>query len=111
MKKYITTDKHPELKEGLIFGKWLKTSMGVHFYSDEDNRESTLHSVETVPELISLGYIKEVEEKEFTKSDMLSFAEYFGAVRDSQLNIEENVICEFNEWLKDREKDNNFPKE
>ena len=65
-KKYITTDKHPELKEGLI----LKSETG---------QPSCLYTcdgmyIENDIKLgLKKGYIKEVQEPEFTRGDMIDF--------------------------------------
>ena len=63
--KYITTSKHPELKEGLIFEYWSDSAQWVcgpsKFYKVMVNQ---------LEALLEKGYIKEVEEPEFTKTDI-----------------------------------------
>ena len=65
--KYITTDKHPELKEGIIMHF---ESNGESWYSETRLYSYKLNQFEYAKEQ---GYIKEVEEKEFTKSEMIEF--------------------------------------
>jgi len=64
MKKYITTDKHPELKEGCLIQ-----------YLTHDNAWYTVsgffcYEGEQLNYAVKNGYIKELQEKEFTKDDM-----------------------------------------
>ena len=66
--KFITTDKHPELKEGTIVFKGV-SNYRTNFFTHLCN-EFNLQT------WISQGYIKEVEEKEYTKSDMIEFFEW-----------------------------------
>ena len=87
--KYITTDKHPELKEGLICdspGDFLvfKLVNGNHSIGKD-----------ALKDWIEKGYIKEVEEKEYTKSDMINFGQYYG-------NHTQGLETAFNEYLKIR---------
>jgi len=90
--KYITTDKHPELKEGLIL-------------ECEDNQPDCIfHDNGTYIESsiitgICYGYIEEVEEKEFTKSDMIDFAIWYD--NDMMSKMSEHHIL--NEWLEQRQ--------
>ena len=92
--KYITIDKHPDIKEGTIFRKsegrtqmYVSETSCITYITESDLDES-----------IEKGYIKEVEEKEFTKSDMIEF--YIHVVRPSSLAISKDV---FNEWKKQRQ--------
>jgi hypothetical protein len=68
MKKYITTSKHPELKEGVLidFNGFFDID-GWTIYNKDLKIESWLEK----------GYIKRLEEKEFTKSDMIDFVDWF----------------------------------
>lgn len=66
--KFETTDTHPELKEGL--------TMRYTSYDDRWSVEpSNLYSCTDIQKdgLLEDGYIKEVQEKEFTKDDMMDF--------------------------------------
>ncbi|GAG11655.1 unnamed protein product, partial [marine sediment metagenome] len=69
--KYITTDKHPELKEGVKIG----------YYEDQYEiklSNKTFYAGQPcIDAWLSNGYIKEVEEKEYTKSDMIDFARMY----------------------------------
>ena len=58
--KYITTDKHSELKKGLIFEAEYPAYFVV--WHNRDIETDLKH-----------GYIKEVQEKEFTRGDMIAF--------------------------------------
>ena len=85
--KYITTDKHPELKEGVIIDD-KKLKLGViclHLFSDYD-LELWEHD----------GLIKELQEPEFTKDDMIEFAFW---VLGEQDNYEKETI-KLDDWLK-----------
>lgn len=62
--KYITTEKHPELKEGIEITCNDHSAAPYEYLISRGRLE--LHSF--TPDLEN-GYIKEVEEKEFTKSD------------------------------------------
>ena len=93
MKKYITTDKHPELKEGVIIFKGL--------YSYRTNFFLELRNEFDVDTWLEKGYIKELQEKEFTKDDMIEFAK-FAKVRKEMSQLHLTWDSEFNEWLKQR---------
>ena len=67
--KYITTDTHPELKEGIIIYKGISDYRSDFFMS--------LCNTFNIKTWEAQGYIKEVEEKEWTNSDMQSYAEWF----------------------------------
>ncbi len=93
MSNFITTNKHPELKEGLIFEYWSDSGLWVcgpsNFYKVMVNQ---------LEALLEKGYIKEVEKPEFTKSDMIDLVRYdlsdtLWAARD--------VV---NDWIKNKEK-------
>ena len=60
--KYITTDTHPELKEGIIIYKGISDYRSDFFMS--------LCNTFNIKTWEAQGYIKEVEEKEYTKSDL-----------------------------------------
>lgn len=68
MSKYITTKKHPELKEGLVFEQSIlkEEKVSISFARIYMNTEELKQALE-------FGYIKEVEKPEFTKSDMIDF--------------------------------------
>ena len=94
--KYITTDKHPELKEGLIIQMW---SEG-HELGDKYSTSQGLYVLfkNQLDSELKLGYIKEVEKFEFTKFDMIAFHYWAGSV--SEIDTKED----FNEWKKLRSK-------
>jgi len=88
MAKYITTSKNPIFKEGIKF-------------------ESESHSYITIfqedieiSHLLKHGYIKEVQDPEFTKDDMVSFARWYS----NHGTFEESGIEILNIWLKQRDK-------
>ena len=83
--KYITTDKHPELKEGRI----IDADYPAYFIVD-GNR--------IFKDDIKDGFIKELQEPEFTKDDMMNFAIYhrdFGLVVNDTLD--EWINCKNND--------------
>ena len=100
--KYITTEKHPELKEGRI----IDAEHTAYFVVDKNR---------AFIEDIEKGYIKEVEEKEFTKSEAKEAIEY---CFNKMINLPyvELSICRlddqeegnpsdfFDKWLKQRNK-------
>ena len=91
MKKYITTDKHPELKEGII----------LFINGDELISENATVEIHNEDECVEEGYIKEVEENAFTKDDMLDFVIWF----DEHIQGYEEYDDYFNGWLQERTKD------
>ena len=80
--KYITTDKHPELKEGID----LETNASMFWaFSLSGSRHSISKPIKN--DWIEKGYIKEVEEKEFTKSDMIGLLDFY-----TESQSENNVL-------------------
>ena len=94
--KYITTDKHPELKKGLELDYWAVDdtwrARPSSFYQCSDTQFQYL---------LAKGYIKEVEEKEFTISDIDDFLSYYfnADINSALLNA---VNHSFDTWLKQR---------
>ena len=72
MKKYITTSKHPELKEGVILIKNSGSEWCIH----KAIEPSFLYAEYNITIGLEKGYIKELEPKEFTASDMESYASF-----------------------------------
>ena len=68
-KKYITTDKHPELKEGIIL-KW-GSDQPAGLYS-----QNGMYIESPIDSGLENGYIKEVQYPEFTKDEMIDFGEH-----------------------------------
>ena len=67
--KYITTKSNPIFKEGVNIDKTESTQIGIHYFEPE----KTLHiNDDVLRNWIEKGYIKELEEPEFTKSDILA---------------------------------------
>ena len=91
--KYITTNKHPELKEGIEFDYWDNDSTWrakpSNFYTCTD---------EQFQHLIEKGYVKEVEGKEFTKSDMIAFQLW------NNIMTKNGVINDLKIWLNQKNK-------
>jgi len=101
MKTYITTDKHPELKEGIEIGE-----TGANIQKHEMFRSIEGHWKAcdyTITNCLEKGYIKEVEKLEFTKSETLEFAiawdHHF--VREKSYKKELNNY--FDIWIKSKE--------
>lgn len=93
--KYITTDTHPELKEGIEIKYWendstWRTATTGLFRLTELQKDAELRE----------GYIKELQEPEFTKDDMIEFA--FWALSE-QDNYEKETI-KLDDWLNQRNK-------
>ena len=93
--KYITTDKHPELKEGITIhetseGDYI-SFLGFAKFSKVQNDHQ-----------LGVGHIKEVEEKEFTKSDVIDFGLNLPLLYGN--SIEEDINGFYNDWLKQRDK-------
>ena len=63
--KYITTDKHPELKEGIMLEY---SAHGQQYYTGSNMYHATHHQVKA---LLEKGYIKEVEEKKYTLNEIV----------------------------------------
>jgi hypothetical protein len=68
--KYITTDKHPELKKGIVFQKRLQNR---NYYSPTG---FVAIESEDIIASVSNGFIKELQEPEFTKDDMIDFVHW-----------------------------------
>ena len=100
MKKYITTDKHPELKKGIIFNhEDERSSYCLHSCDESEN----IYIEQHVKNGLANGYIKELQEPEFTKDDMIDFCIWY----TEQINSEKAHCFPDNNvkaWLKDRSK-------
>jgi hypothetical protein len=89
---YETTDIHPQMKAGQVIDQ------------DNDNYQFTLGGktfftgLQTIEAWESNGYIKEVEELEFTKSDMIDF------LCNNSDKCKEHASEILNNWLKQRNK-------
>ena len=88
--KYITTDKHPELKEGIE----------IKFSEHDGNYWSKLgfakFSKHQFKDMLSMGYFKELQEPKWTDDDMIDFAFW---VLGEQDNYEKETI-KLDDWLK-----------
>ena len=87
--KYITTDKHPELKGGRI----IDAEHSAYFVVDKNRPFITD---------IEKGYIKEVQEPEFTKNETIDFARHYAFNNTSDFISDESLEKEFNHWKKYR---------
>ena len=94
--KYITTKENPIFKEGIEFEK-IKDS--INSTGTWVNVMDGLHKVSPIilDQWLKKCYIKEAEEKEFTKSDMIEFA------RDFERGFH-SYEAAFDKWLKQRDK-------
>ena len=88
MKKYETTKEHPDLKERIIL-----TEID-NQYEFKLGHKTFFTGVPCINSWIRKGYIKEVQKKEFTESDMIGFHYWAGSVK------EEEVKEDFNDWKK-----------
>ncbi len=88
MKKYETTKEHPDLKERIILTEidnQYEFKLGYKtFYAGQPCIDSWL----------SNGFIEEVEELKFTKSDMIGFHYWAGSIK------KEEAKEDFNDWKK-----------
>ena len=96
MSKYITTNKHPDLKKGVIFNgtdKQYEFKLGYKtFYCGQP----------TIDIWLKKGYIKEVEKPEFTKADNIDLIIYtFDEAGKSPLRMEDAESI-FNDWIKNK---------
>ncbi len=92
MKKYETTQEHPDLKEGIIL-----TEID-NQYEFKLGHKTFFTGVPCIKVWISKGYIKEVEDLEFTKSDMIDLIKF-------DLNsVEWTPKQVFNDWKKQKSK-------
>ena len=66
--KYKVTEKHPYLKKGSIIENTVL---------ETENLSNLLFSSSEVNELLKRNYIEESQELEFTKIDMINFADYY----------------------------------
>ena len=94
--KYITTDTHPELKEGIEFEKSIDYN---DFYQSELGWTFILD--DHFNECIENGYIKELQEPEFTKDDMMQFCGYLHNKLPTHSKTPKELL---NDWLKQRSK-------
>ena len=95
MKNYVTTKENPIFKEGIKFKSESHSYISIRFSRNQDVKELEIST------LLEKGYIKEVEDKQFTKSDIEDFLSYyFNADFDSALlnAINHSFYC----WLKQR---------
>ena len=98
--KFITTDKHPELKEGVVFR--LSKSRNDMYVS----KISTITYIAAfdLDVLIEKNYIKGVEEKEFTRTD-IAHAVYTAHHSYRGAHMNDGEAKEFvTNWLKQRDK-------
>ena len=93
--KYITTKENPILKEGLNIDNTESTQIGIHYF--ETDRSLHIND-DVLKDWLNNGYVKEVEEKEFTKSDMVE------AIGQAHILGPWSAKEIFNDWLKQRDK-------
>jgi len=72
-KKYVTTEKNPTFKSGIE----VKSTGAKYYITIDVINSATWFNNDSIKILLEKGYIKEVEPKEFTKSDMIVFAKYY----------------------------------
>ena len=97
-KKYVTTETNLVFKKGIEFeklndntdsmGTWVNVKTGFHRIANV-----------TVDDWIKKGYIKEVEPKEFTKSDMVEFAE--NCIKQDLKLYADDIHLELKCWTED----------
>ena len=94
MKNYVTTKENPIFKEGIKFKSESHSYISIRFSRNQDVKELEIST------LLEKGYIKEVEDKQFTKSDMIYFARYY--VNQAEVNLSGIEIVD--RWIKQRDK-------
>jgi len=100
MKKYITTNKHPFLRDGIRFDYFNTKEIDIPYISEGLNHITRIpDSNKMIIFWESNGYIKELQIKEFTKDDMIEFSNYLHNKLPSHAYGSEHW---FNEWLKQR---------
>ena len=92
--KYITTSKNPIFKEGINFESEGHSFISIRFNSGDTKDFEISH-------LLKHGYIKEVQEPEFTKDDMIEFVKYLYDYYDQSSGME-YLNGQFNNWLNQR---------
>ena len=93
--KFITTKENPIFKKGIDLS--IDNQINVMSVQYVGAQEKIYLGQDTFIKWRNLGYFKEVEEKEFTKSDMKSYGTYASGVIWSQNTNRENI---FNNWSK-----------
>ena len=94
--KLITTSKNPIFKEGIEFD-FDKNGNEISVINHGNLFRCSMLDLQAI--WLLKGYIKEVEKKEFTKSDMKSYGTFAGGFIWTQNTNRENI---FNEWLKQK---------
>ena len=96
MKKYRVTEKHKLLKDniilehGIITGTYFSSVWAHEFSNDE------------IKDWIENGWVEEIQEKEFTKDDMIKFANW--ANKCDVANVDhEGYLCE---WIRNQKNKN-----
>ena len=76
--KYITTDTHPQFKEGIRvkMAYAIEDNMS-HIHTDVIESDCIYVNQELLTNSINQGYIKEVHGKEFTLNDVLEIIEHY----------------------------------
>jgi hypothetical protein len=90
--KHITTDKHPELKAEIIFIED-ELCNGTAFFSRLCGLRINHHEKD---DWFSRGWLKELQEPEFTKDDMIRYASFHLNMRD---NFRMSLDASFSQWL------------
>ena len=91
--KYITTDTHPHIKPNIEFEKEIIIDRETGFYATGYIRFDETE----LSEQLEKGYIKEVQKKEFTKADMIEFANII--LMDNSDDSDTDIL---NKWIKQR---------
>ena len=96
--KYITTDKSRELRAGIILKQ---SSHDGKYYSPDGFTSYSGHQKNV---LLELEEIKELQEPEFTKDDMIDFAKHIDENEFDFPEVNESYMKILINWLKQRNK-------
>lgn len=100
MKKYRTTETHPELKEGIE----------IKLFSDRHaggNRYSTSRGLYIIAEYqlkmeSEKGYLEEIQEPEFTENQVLDIILFSRNISDRHIEDAKKVLSEYKELKNER---------
>lgn len=94
--RYIVTSKHPELKEGITFERRGTEFVISNYQGLTYIRRNDIELMETQ------GYIKEVEEKEFKKSDVKEIAIDFCKAVNEYYQKGHSINSAFEDFINNR---------
>jgi hypothetical protein len=102
MKKYRVTEKHPQLKEGITSSYTNGGDISFRLVNNNIHRLGEKDIIDNIKK----GWIEEIQEPEYTKSDLLDFACYFNIniPSDMKFSTPDSMIEFVDSWIKWRNK-------